>query len=191
MWTKQSKMAALGEAFIRVASLFKILELNAHQKRAIQAIVVDKKDVFVNLPTGFGKSLIYQALPVFDHVNKSAGHIVVVVSPLVSLMDDQVKILTDLGLSAISISSQEELDVTKIEKGEYSIVFGSPEAWLMNDRWRRMLDNHVYSNELRSPRHQGISPPTNSPPQNDLATSQLATKRSLVATNHQQGDKLE
>ena len=33
-----------------------------------------------------------------------------------------------------SISSQEELDVTKIEKGEYSIVFGSPEAWLMNDR---------------------------------------------------------
>ena len=118
-------MAALQEAFIRVASLFKILELNAQQKRAIQAIVVDKKDVFVNLPTGFGKSLIYQALPfVFDHVNKSAGHIVVVVSPLVSLMDDQVKILTDLGLSAISISSQEELDVTKIEKGEYSIWSG-------------------------------------------------------------------
>ena len=149
MWTKQSKMAALEEAFIRAASLFKILELNAHQKRAIQAIVGNKKDVFVNLPTGFGKSLIYQALPfVFDHVNKSAGYIVVVVSPLVSLMDDQVKILTDLGLSAISISSQEELDVTKIEKGEYSIVFGSPEAWLMNDRWRRMLDNHVYSNKL-------------------------------------------
>ena len=84
----------------------------------------------------------------FDDVNKSAGRIVVVVSPLVSLMDNQVKILTDLGLSAISISSQEELDVTKIEKGEYSIVFGSPEAWLRNDRWRRMLDNHVYSNKL-------------------------------------------
>ena len=36
MWTKQSKMAALEEAFIRVGSLF-----NAHQKRAIQAIVVE------------------------------------------------------------------------------------------------------------------------------------------------------
>ena len=46
-------MAALEEAFIRVASLCKILELNVHQKRAIQAIVVDKKDVFVNLLTGF------------------------------------------------------------------------------------------------------------------------------------------
>ena len=50
---KESKMAALEEAFIRVASLCKILELNVHQKRAIQAIVVDKKDVFVNLLTGF------------------------------------------------------------------------------------------------------------------------------------------
>ena len=37
--------------------------------------------------------------------------------------------------------------------------------------------------ELRSPRHQGVSPSTNSPPRNDLATSQLATKRSLLATN--------
>ena len=63
-------MAALQEAFIPVASLFKNLELNAHQKRASQAIVVDKKDVVANLPTGFGKSLIYQAVPfVFDHVN--------------------------------------------------------------------------------------------------------------------------
>ena len=102
----------------------------------------------MRIRSGQVKQLL-QAVPfVFDHVNKSAGHIVVVVSPLVSLMDDQVKILTDLGLSAISISSQEELDVTKIEKGEYSIVFGSPGAWLMNGRWRRMLDNHVYSNKL-------------------------------------------
>ena len=62
MWRKQNKMAALEEAFIRVASLFKILEINTHQKRAIQAVVVDKKDGFVNLPIGFGKSLIYQAL---------------------------------------------------------------------------------------------------------------------------------
>ena len=39
------------------------------------------EDVFVNLPTGSGKSLIYQALPlVFDHVSNMNGHIVVVVS---------------------------------------------------------------------------------------------------------------
>ena len=37
----------------------------------------------------------------------------------------------------------------------------------------------------RLPRHQGDSPPANSPPRNDLATNVLATKRSLLATNHQ------
>ena len=71
-------MAALDEAFHLVSSTFKIPELNSHQKQAIRKIV--SKNLFVNLPTGFGKSLIYQALPlVFDHVIKQPGHIVVVV----------------------------------------------------------------------------------------------------------------
>ena len=38
---------------------------------------------------------------------------------------------------------------------------------------------------IQLPRHQGDSPPANSPPRNDLATNVLATKRSLLATNHQ------
>ena len=37
----------------------------------------------------------------------------------------------------------------------------------------------------RLPCHQGDSLPANSPPRNDLATNVLATKRSLLATNHQ------
>ena len=71
--------------------------------------------VFVNLPTGSGKSLIYQVLPlVFDHVTDESGHIAVVVSPLVSLMEDQGKYLRSLGLSAVNISSNVE---AKIKKG--------------------------------------------------------------------------
>ena len=142
-------MASLEEAFNLVSSKFKISNLNDHQKDAIRSIVVDNRDVLVNLPTGFGKSLVYQVLPlVFDHVTKHTGHNVVVVSPIVSLMDDQVKNLTSLGVSAISISSQSELDVLKVENGEYSLVFGSPEAWLKNDRWRNMLNNDIYSSKL-------------------------------------------
>ena len=73
-------MASLEEAFILVSSKFKIPTLNYHQKLAIEKIVSNKKDVFVNLPTGFGKSLIYQALPlVFDHTTNLPGHIAVVV----------------------------------------------------------------------------------------------------------------
>ena len=105
----------------------------------------------MNLPTGFGKSLIYQALPlVIDHASKVTGHIVVVVSPLISLMDDQVKHLTSLGVTAVSISSQSVFDVSKVEKGDYSLVFGSPEAWIKNDCWRNMLNIEITSWKARA-----------------------------------------
>ena len=46
---------------------FKFLSLNAQQKTGIRKIVEERKDVFVKLPTGFEKSLLYQALLlVFD-----------------------------------------------------------------------------------------------------------------------------
>ena len=65
-------MAVLEEEFDLVSSIFQIWSLNDHQKEAIRSIVVNNKDVLVNLPTGFGKSLIYQALPlVFDYVSIS------------------------------------------------------------------------------------------------------------------------
>ena len=93
--------------------------------------------------------MFYPALLlVFDHVSDESGHIIVVVPPLVSLMEDQVKYLRSLGLSAVNISSNVEVDRAQIEKGEYSIVYGSPEAWLMNERWRCMLSNDVYSRKL-------------------------------------------
>ena len=78
-----------------------------------------------------------------DHVSDESGHIVVV-SPLVSLMEDQLNYLRSFGLSALNISSNEEVDRAKIN----SIVYGSPEAWLMNERWRCMLSNDVYSRKL-------------------------------------------
>jgi superfamily II DNA helicase RecQ len=56
-------MATLEEAFDFVSTKFGISSLNAQQKAGIRQIVEEKKDVFVNLPTGFGKSLLYQALP--------------------------------------------------------------------------------------------------------------------------------
>ena len=61
--------------------------LNSYQKKAIEVLINRKRDVFVNLPTGYGKSLIYQTLPLlFDSLGRSKEkHIVVVVSPLISL----------------------------------------------------------------------------------------------------------
>jgi len=135
----------LEEAFNLVASKFSIQAFNSHHQLAISMLIERKKDIFVNLPPGFGKSLIFQALPlVIDHVSSQPGHICVVVSPLLTSVDDEVEYLTGKGVTAASISSCTEAEATLIEKGKISVVFGSPEAWIQNERWRTMLRNSVY-----------------------------------------------
>ena len=62
-----------------------------------------------------------------------------VVSPLLS----QVAHLTSLGVSAVNISSCMEEDCDGVEAGEYSIVYGTPEAWILNPRRRNMLNSKV------------------------------------------------
>ena len=128
---------------------FRISELNAFQREAIVQIVEKKTDVFVNLPTGYGKSLIYQALPfVYDLIREDAGHIVVVVSPLVNLMKDQVDKLRNLGILAASLSEITEENAKGVEEGRFSIVYGSPESWLKNERWRKVLSSEIYRRKL-------------------------------------------
>ena len=38
--------------------------LNKHQKEALRFVVESRRDVFVNLPTGFGKSVVFQGLSI-------------------------------------------------------------------------------------------------------------------------------
>ena len=107
-----------------------------------------KKDVFINLPTGFGKSLIYQALTiVFNITRNSRGH-VVVISPLVNLMKDQVENLKKLGISAISLSNVKDEEAKDVEEGHFVVVYGTPEALLNNERWRKMLSSDIYAAKL-------------------------------------------
>ena len=122
-------MANASVAFKRVCETFKIVDLNAHQREAIAYFVDKKKDVFINLPTWFGKSLIYQALPiVFNITRNSTGH-VVVISPLGNLMKDQVENLKKLGITAISLSNVKDEEAKDVEVGHFVVVYGTPEAW--------------------------------------------------------------
>ena len=104
------------DALRKLCEVFGFERLNKHQEKALRLVVESKSDVFVNLPTGFGKSVVFQALPVvYSHVELSREKppvIVIVVSPLVNLMKDQVSRLTSLGISAVSLSdicSDEEM----------------------------------------------------------------------------------
>ena len=85
----------------RVLERFKVENLKDLQRKALEKLV-NGEDVFVIQPTGSGKSLIYQSAPmVFDVVKKTTvPSIAVVISPLTSLMQDQVKFLKSIGVTA-------------------------------------------------------------------------------------------
>jgi len=81
-------------SFSKACEQFKFSTLNKHQKEVIISAVLKKKDIFVSLPTGFGKSVIFQAVPmVLDNFTGESGQIVIVVSPLLSLIKDQTECL--------------------------------------------------------------------------------------------------
>ena len=82
----------LQRAFNKVCNVFGFDSLNTHQEKSIKYIVQERKDSFVNLPTGFGKSLSYRALPLVYSCLQSTDekNIIVVISPRDSLIKDQV-----------------------------------------------------------------------------------------------------
>ena len=98
------------------------------------------KNIFINLPTGFGKSLIFQCLPIVADIlySKPRGSsIVVVISPLRSLMDDKVIHLQSVGIPAIAITDEEDPEIIQqVLNGNYIVVFGSPECLLSTTTWR-------------------------------------------------------
>ena len=117
------------------------------EQRSSMRAVYDGSDVFVWLPTGYGKSLCYQALPfLMDYKKglvdsgKSCG--VLVVSPLIALMVDQVESLRSKGIKSSIITSGEgvskELLATIDNLSSDSLLFCTPEA-LVRSKWRSYI----------------------------------------------------
>ena len=138
----------------RAATSLGYSELKPEQEQAILAFV-SGKDVFVALPTGYGKSLCYGLLPhVFDLLRGlEKQSVVIVVSPLVALMKEQAVSFSSKGISAACISDKDDRDSTKetrrgIKRGEFQLVFLSPEALFATLEWRRMLSSDHYRTNL-------------------------------------------
>ena len=69
------RMADLNVVFGHVCQMFGIRELNAYQREVIVQFAQKKSDVFVDLPTGYGKSPIDQALSfVYNSILEAVGH---------------------------------------------------------------------------------------------------------------------
>lgn len=88
--------------------------------------IIDKKDVLGVLPTGGGKSICYQ-LPAL-----LMDGLTLVISPLISLMKDQVDSLVENGISASFINSSQSFEEYKktldhVKAGKVKILYISPE----------------------------------------------------------------
>ena len=67
--------------------------------------VYDEQDVFFCLPTGYGKSLCYQTLPFLMEHKLGGNKAILVMSPLVAPMEDQVYRLKKHSVRASILSS--------------------------------------------------------------------------------------
>ena len=97
--------------------------------------MIKGNDLFFSAHTGYGKSLIFQAIPIIADVlqNKVIGtSTVLVVSPLLSLIKDQIKHVNEnFGISAAGIFDGQEDEVMQdIEDGVYSLLYTTPQGFL-------------------------------------------------------------
>lgn len=106
-------------------SVFGIARLRPGQQEVIDSVLAGR-DTLAIMPTGSGKSLCYQ-LP----AALSAGA-TLVVSPLISLMKDQLEKLHALGITAVQLNSslpraEEDAAIARIARGGRLIIFCTPE----------------------------------------------------------------
>ena len=122
----------LDEAFAHGCKTMEVSELSPPQRLAVESLV-HGKDVLVCLPTGSGKSMIFQILPSVCCYLSSKGvsgfpsdPIIVVASPLLALMRNQVAAMKRKQQSAALVGENPACD-QQIRDGLVTFIYGSPE----------------------------------------------------------------
>jgi ATP-dependent DNA helicase RecQ len=123
---RQAQQPAAGAALASLRDIFGYPEFRTGQLEIIQAILAGR-DCLAVMPTGAGKSITYQ-LPA-----RLLGGVTLVISPLISLMKDQVDAMTEVGIRATFLNSS--LDASQraqravgLRAGEFEILYAAPEG---------------------------------------------------------------
>lgn len=126
-------MISMDQARSTLKRVFGYDDFREGQKRIIEYILEGKNTVGI-MPTGGGKSICYQ-IPAL-----MLQGVTLVVSPLISLMKDQVDALHSLGVEAAYINSTQEMGeagriVRRAEEGRLKLLYVAPER--LESEWFR------------------------------------------------------
>ena len=114
---------------------FGYADFRTGQREIVEAILNDE-NVFAVFPTGFGKSLCFQ-LPAL-----LLEGVTIVISPLISLMKDQVETLRKQGIDSVALINSTQTwegyqyELTRLQRNEIKLLYISPERL----RSRRFLE---------------------------------------------------
>ena len=136
------------------------LNLKQKQLEALSSVVQKKNDTIFLLPTGFGKSLIYQLLPfMFDFYqpeerNVSSSSFVLVLSPLNALMMDQISKLKDhvnvCIMKAVYTDESHNINFQESVGRDTKIIYAHPEALLEDKRmFERIMKSRMWKENLK------------------------------------------
>ena len=108
--------------------------LRAEQRTAVRAVLAGR-DAYVQLATGRGKSVCYTLPPVVRALQHARGATAVVVSPLISLMQDQCARLRAAGVAAGYLAHVVDAGTTAallaaLRAGTLRVLFVTPERVL-------------------------------------------------------------
>ena len=109
--------------------------LKPEQKEALESLLRGN-DVFCVLPTGFGKSLIYQMFVYAKSSSSVQRPTIIVISPLKSIMDEQIA-SNEFGLSACELRFDCET-LTAIRDGDVQVVYAAAEQ-VLNEKFSTLL----------------------------------------------------
>jgi ATP-dependent DNA helicase RecQ len=113
-------------ALAALKDLFGYPAFRAGQLEVIQAVMAGRDCIGV-MPTGAGKSITYQ-IPA-----RLLGGLTLVISPLISLMKDQVDAMSAVGIRATFLNSsldpaERSRRVARLRAGEYELLYAAPEG---------------------------------------------------------------
>ena len=137
--------------------------LKAEQYKALKGVVLKNRDVLAVLPTRYGKSRIYQLLPlVFFTANGSPVRksTVIVISPLNALMRDQIVKLKEGGLNVCVLkgdrvastdaNGDEEVSVDVPVEILVNTIFAHPEVLIDNKKVLKILKSPQFKEKVKA-----------------------------------------